>query len=70
MHRANMKMVTNVYVSIHPEYLLTKFMTYVLVMQPALWNLLVNEWVTEVLLRHAIYVIYRNVPQYVGPGVA
>jgi len=36
-------------------------------MQTAYWNLLVNEWVTEVLLLllHAIYMSYRNVPQYV-----
>jgi len=37
---------------------------YILVMQPALWNLLVNERVIEVPLRHAIYMSYRNIPQY------
>ena len=36
---------------------------YVLVMQLAVWNLLVNEWVTEAVFGHAIYVRYLNVPQ-------
>jgi hypothetical protein len=34
---------------------------YVLVIQPALWNLLVNERVTEMFLRQAIYMSYRGV---------